>query len=370
MLYLFNSGYRPLYVTNVLNTLALPSGYNNEYRYKHSGESRQISPAFYSALPALRSGLDCVIVFIDRFGPQGYVYHPLRFGKFVSYRDVNDYIHFRVKLGNFVYPRNVQDFTRDLSQALQSQGIPRLTDNDPKNTRDGNYAIDADTIVGSVDSYQTGEDAWNSAVEQLSTVPSLATSDTQSPIFLRLDVYDRTARENVVPESRDLATLLPLKKNFPYDLVVTYRYRRQRTDQTAKERIEVAFGDGLKGQTSLTVDTHANSVPMSFSTKRYVEEARGYISFTAVRENGKPEVLITDRPLEYELAEAKGFWGQVIIALLLFSILSALIGIDLTKVQPLTMMALIHVAWPKILLGLFQTFVLFWLFRLIGKKLF
>ncbi len=34
MIYLFNSAFRALYRANVLNTLFLPEGYTNEYRYR------------------------------------------------------------------------------------------------------------------------------------------------------------------------------------------------------------------------------------------------------------------------------------------------------------------------------------------------
>jgi hypothetical protein len=146
VLYLFNSAYRPLYLKNVLNTLGFPQDCVNEYRYKHSGESRQIAPTLYSALSSIKSAEECVIIYIDRFSEDGYVYYPLRRAGFVMYRDVNEYVHFRVRLGPFIYPRDLAAFNRDLKQELTSQGLPTLTGGDPRNTRDGNYVIRSASI--------------------------------------------------------------------------------------------------------------------------------------------------------------------------------------------------------------------------------
>ena len=73
--------------------------------------------------------------------------------------------------------------------------------------------------------------------------------------------------------------------------------------------------------------------------------------------------------LQYEIGETVGFWVQVVVALLLFSFVGALIGVDFAKVQPLTLRGLASASWIKILLGFIQTCILFWLFRLIGKKI-
>ena len=214
-----------------------------------------------------------------------------------------------------------------------------------------------------------GDLAWNSAVEDLSHVRALDTSDKQASLFLKIEIHDRRKQKLLVPTSRDLTTFYSLNKNTPFDLVLTYRYPRQRTDQTARGHLKIDFGEALKGESGITIDTHANSLPIPFSTKRYVEEVSGALSISPVAEPG-PELLVCDRALQYELAEAGGFWVQITIALLLFSVVGALIGVDFTKLQPFTLRALLSAAWLKVVFGFLQTCILFWLFRLIGKKLF
>src|SRR5580704_7955048 len=118
MLYLFNSAFRPLYLKNVLNTLCLPAGCTNEYRYRHAGEPRYVAPGLYSSLPKLKVGTECVVIFIDRFAEGGYSYHPLRLADYVLYRDENEYIHFRIRLGQFIYAKNSADFEQTLLQDL------------------------------------------------------------------------------------------------------------------------------------------------------------------------------------------------------------------------------------------------------------
>jgi hypothetical protein len=369
VLYLFNSAYRPLYLTNVLNTLGFPQDCVNEYRYKHSGDSRQIAPALYSTLSSIRRSEECVIIFIDRFAEDGYVYYPLRRAGFVMYRDVNEYVHFRVQLGSFIYPRDLAAFNRDLKQALGPQGLPTLTGGDPRNTRDGNYAIQGASIFGNSDQYQVGNPAWNSAVEALVHTQALSTTPQQAPVFLMVEIQDQQKQRTAVPALESNASLYKLDKNKYYELMATYRFPRQRTEQTARGQLALAFGDSLKGQATLSIDTHANSVTIPFIARRYAEEASGVLTIGPVPKPGEPEILLGNFELRYELGESTAFWLQITLALILFSLVGALIGIDFVKIQPLTAKTLMHEAWPKLVLGAFQTGVLFWLFRLIGKKI-
>jgi hypothetical protein len=115
MIYLFNSAYRPRYVRNVLNTLYLPENCANEYRYRFTGDRPNISAGFYSGLGNLKSGNECVVMFIDRYAEGGYEYHPLRKAKFLGYRVQADYVYFTVQLLDFIYPQNLKRFKDNLT---------------------------------------------------------------------------------------------------------------------------------------------------------------------------------------------------------------------------------------------------------------
>jgi len=81
MIYLFNSAYRPLYTRNILNTIFIPPGGINEYRYSVRGNDIHIAPGSCSEFKNAPAGIPIVIIFIDRFGRSGYEYHPLRKGR-------------------------------------------------------------------------------------------------------------------------------------------------------------------------------------------------------------------------------------------------------------------------------------------------
>ena len=63
MLYLFNSAFRSLYLTNVMNTLFLPAGYTNEYRYRRKPDS-QIAPGLMEYLGQHKRAEACVVFVI------------------------------------------------------------------------------------------------------------------------------------------------------------------------------------------------------------------------------------------------------------------------------------------------------------------
>lgn len=271
MMYLFNSGYRPLYVKNVLNTIFLPSGYTNEYRYRYKGDPRHVPPAMYDQFTTLVQGTECVVCFIDRFAAQGYNYHPLRRGTYVSRREESDYIFIRVRLGDFIYPRNLSTFRQHIVQALGTAGLPALTGGDPESTNDGAYVIKCQSIFGQRDDYLSDDGAWTAAVRDLSGTRALASTPEQSPVFLRADIrQSATPGKRINPILRDNSARYELKKGNSCELLLTYRFPRQRTDQSARAQLEIKFGDNLRplGNTLINIDSHANSIITPFSFKR------------------------------------------------------------------------------------------------------
>jgi len=128
--------------------------------------------------------------------------------------------------------------------------------------------------------------------------------------------------------------------------------------------------DNLKalGDTSISIDSHANSVFVPFSSKRYIEDNRGSVAMAPVDENGQPRLVISDSRIQFRIKDSAGFWVQTAVALLLFSLAGAFIGIDFSKLCPFSLHALFDTAWPKLIAGIIQTGSLFWVFRLVGKK--
>jgi hypothetical protein len=369
MLYLFNSATRPLYAVNVLNTLLLPAGFTNEYRYRYTGDPRYIAPEMYSSLPSLKPGTECAIIFIDRYASGDYAFHPLRRASYVLHREINELAHFRVQMGEFVYPKDPATFSRQIVQALGPRGLPTLKEENPENERDGYYVIESESIFSPADQYRTGESAWNAAVESLSRMRSFETNPEQAPIFARVDVQGPHGK-TVAPVLRDGSAHWPLNKDEPYNLVLAYRYPRQLSDATAEACCTVTFGDNLRPQSAtVVVNSHANSVLVAFQAKRYVDDVAGSVRLSAQDQPGQPRTMLADAELPYELQDSKLFWLQLVCAFLLLSVLGAFLGTDLSKVRPLTLAGVLAaLTWPKIALGFAQALVLYWLFRLIGSK--
>jgi hypothetical protein len=373
MLYLFNSGFRPLYTRNVLNSLFLPEGCTNEYRYKYVGEPRYVPPAVYAKLPELSRGTDCVVTFIDRFAATGYSYHPLRRGKYLSYREAGGSVYFRIQLETFLYPRDFVAFGQHLRQALVPMGLPQLTGGDPENTNDGAYAILADSIFGQVSECLWGDEAWAAAVENLSDMRAFATNAEQSPVFIKVDVFPQSrSPKRISPIIRDDASVYKLKRNKRYELSVTYRFPRQRLDQGAKARAEINLGDNIRllGNTSIDIDSYTNSLLKPFISARETEDTSGSISLAALDGPSQPKLLMPDSSVFYNIGDSAAFWLQIVVAGLLFSVAGAFIGLDFSKIAPFSPQAVLTVGWPKLTAGVIQALALFWVFRVVGKKVF
>lgn len=321
MLYPFNSAFRPLYAANNLNTLSLPAGSTNEYRYRYTGDSRNISPDFYSSLRNLDSGHECVLIFIDRFAEGGYRYYPLRFAKFVMFRQESDYVFFRVQVSDYVYPRDLTIFNRDLVDALRSKGLPVLTDNDPSTAHDGFYAIQSESIFGDANLFEAGDRAWLSAVDGLASTRAYRTDNEQSPVFTRVVIKEKASTVPVTPHLRDGVGIFVLKKGRTYDLVISYKYPRQRIDQASRSVVKINCDPNLRllGQSFLNIDSNSNSVALSFVSVRYLEDTSGSIGLAVADPAERPNILLTGASMSYEITEPVDFWVKILIALVALS---------------------------------------------------
>jgi hypothetical protein len=369
MIYLFNSAFRPRYVKNVLNTLYLPEHCANEYRYRFTGDKPNISAGFYSGLGKLQSGIECVVTFIDRYGAGGYVYHPLRKATFLGYRIVADYVYLKVRLLDFIYPQDLQRFNQSLVGQLKDRSIPQLTENNPEYAHDGHYAIESDSVFGRFEDFKTKDDAWTTAVSALSSTKALRTDGDQWPVFVKAGIQNRKNAVALTPTIQNQAALFQFTKDQVFELVLSYRFPQQRIDNTSQCQVDIKLGENIKAlaASSLTVDSASNSAIVSFTTRRYAEDNRGNIELGTPSQT-KPQILLPDAPIEYFLEEGPAFWLQIIVALSLYAIAGAMIGVDFAKLNPFSWCELAKAALPRIALAAIQAVGLFWLFKRIGKK--
>ena len=377
MIYLFNSAIRPKYVRNVLNTLYLPQGCSNEYRYRHDESEPSVSAALMSKLESRLTDTDCIFIFIDRYGDKGYVYHPLRRAKLLGFRVAEGRLYAKVELATFIYPRDLPQLQRSLIGQLESGGLARLTQNDPENTNDGYYIMESDDIFGKRGEFYEGDGAWKVAVDNLAKTRSFAATEGQYSVFIKAIFNNRGTDDNsfLMPKPRHGNPAFTFIKDKSYELVLTYRFPKQAEDNTAQVSLDLTMGDILRplASTSFAIDSLSNSIVIPFSSKRNAEDNSGGIALrqstmSRAGEVSKCEVLLPDASIEYVLEDGTSFWVLVVLLLLTYSVASGFLGADLSKLHPFTWLGMVKELWPKFIIGIIQALSLFCLFRTIGKK--
>jgi len=383
MIYLFNSAYRALYTRNVLNTLFIPKDGTNEYRYRTRGVGANIAPDSYEAFMNSDSGEEVVITFIDRFGDNGYIYHPLRTATLVKCYPKQDRLHFRVQLKEFVYPRDIVTFNEILTHSLGPNGLPKLTNNDPFNASDGYYAINAGKIITPANDFHWEQDAWQKAAENLSKTKAFGEKAPQDDplqekddvprefLFVRCDISRESMRKKVVsPNLRKGWAAFDLVRGARYEFLLSYQYPPQLLNTSHTAVVEAKFGENLRvlGSRCINIDSYSNSLSLLLATKKHLEDNEDGVSFEFTSNRPTFKLIGPDARLLLRFRESKPFWIILVILLLAFTTLSVVIGADLTKISPLTTWNIIKALWPKSLAAFLQATVLFFLFRLMGKK--
>lgn len=378
MLYLFNSGYRPKYVKNVLNTLFLPKEGTNDYRYRYresNNSAPNINPADLEELESLERGTPAVVIFADRFGDEGYRYYPLRRATTVLQDKHNDYLFFRVNLGEFIYPIDIDSFQNNITSYLHPHGILSLTEEEPKNPNDGWYAVTGKNIFAQKDNFYTGSSAWSECVESIKYCKSFNSDfhssggDNRSEfIFIRCDIVNNSGN-NIAAELDGRRTVYSLTRGEEYELRLSYRYPSQDENTSRTASIDVNVGENLKSLSGSTVkiDSASNTPFYPFTTKKYVEENIDSISFRFYSKNDEVDVYGPDQKLQFKIKESTSFWVQLAAALLIFSISGVYIGADLSNVN--SAYSAITTLWDESLAGLVQAGMLFWVFRLVGRRI-
>lgn len=358
MIYLFNSAYRSLYTTNVLNTLFLPVGCTNEYRYRHSGTgSIHINPDSFNNFLNTESGIPVCIIFIDRFSKDGYTYHPLRLGNLVSVKDQDSRLYFKVALGQFVFPRSFDLFNQELIELLGEAGLPKLTGEDPLETSDGFYAIQGGNLIQG-DNFSFGDEAWGETVDRIRLTRAFRNySDdeeraeenvpSREAVFLQAKIIDKQGNE-ISGKTINGNGLLRINNTSNYQLRLTYRYPSQLDDPGCEASMEIVIGENLKsqGKTLISLDSYNNSIDIPFSTKKNLEEWNDSIGFKFTPSNKFAKILSHEKSLDFKFGESTTFWVMTIFFGFLYLFTGAL-----TAPDPFT--------WKEFLLGPFHNLPVF-----------
>jgi len=385
MLYLFNSGYRPKYVKNVLDTLFIPHGGTNEYRYRYKVSQGctdvvNINPESLEKFCELPKKTEAAVIFIDRFASGGYQYHPLRMASSVLQRKSTDYLFFRMQLNDFVYPRDIIAFNKNFELLMHPKGVAKLTDNEPKGRHDGWYAMFEDDLFAQTADFMFGTSAWTSCVNQLHQCFSFSSKEEVNAsgvekenhyVFMRCDLR-RNSKKTVTPSLIDNQAKFDLIKGGRYELELSYLYPKQLNDTDSKAILTVDLGDNLNqlGADDIDIDSFINSVPYHFSTKRNLEDYFDAICFNFKSAEEGVEIHGPGWQIPVRFRSSGWFWISIVLILILYGVLSVVIDADFSNIDPLTLCSALDALWINGIASVVQAFVLLWVFYLVGKRFF
>lgn len=375
MIYLFNSAYRPNYSKNVARTLFLPKGCVNEYRYKYRGARPNIDPTQVNEFKKLNRFYilrkqEVLICFIDRFAKNGYEYHPLRKGKLIKCYKDGDRLFFSVKLLDFVSPNENEEFN---SRIVNIGNLPKLTNNDPENSNDGFYAIKNNDITKENNSFKFGSDAWEKITNDIKDTRSFASNDNQETVFARLSLNSNMwFLKNKFPKIKKDNFYFKITKSHKYTLSLYYKYPNQVNNNSISLKLSSKDTLNVLSEESIPIDNYTNNSTINISSKKYIEDNRDNLKFEFTsNQDIEPENLISPNyTFSFKISEGISFWIQILIAIVLFVLSEITFSIDYSQITTITFDSILSEITPTKLIGTsLKAITLFWIFRLVGKKI-
>jgi len=360
MLFLFNSAFRLLYKKNVLNTLCLPEGFTTSYRYRCRGSHVHVDPQLIDKHGAWHRNEEVLIVYVDRFAKGGYRFIPIRKGESRKIYCRGDRCFFNVSMGKFVSASDVDAFNEIMRQKLADKDLPRLIGNDPENGEDGYYALRAANLDVNSFKLQIDDQAWAATVDEIAKTQPFD-SDATGPYFLSCRLLSKGNELKVSSFCRKYS----VHRGGQYELEVAYRYPMQLKDRTKHNQVEVTFDDALlpSGDRIIPIDSHANVVTMAFAVAKDPVTSDARIGFKSEIEGKTPDCKL----------ETRVSWGpflilQTIMAIILFALAGLLVSTN--KSELANWHRNIERGWLALKFGglFFQSLMILWLFRLLGRK--
>ena len=310
MLYLFNSAFRPQYRVNVLNTLYLPVGSVNRYRYNiadHVDDSANPAKLKHQAL----------IVFIDRhyYDPamnQMFRFHPLRTATLLETESDAGYMHYYVQLGDFVYPSDINRFQSRFREALGAK-VPHLPGNDPNERAHGAFAVDAsETSV----MMQYGDLGWTNLIQALSNAPDFNTAPNDRVVFAKTRLSREGETDALEPKVKGKNFYFQLIRGKSYELRVSYNFPANSIDPAASAALNIESGDNTRavGRDNFPIATVSNNENYRFSIANSATHLDGRIvcDFSSSRgyDQGNYEHVGTDRSIPFQIKDFSTVLGS------------------------------------------------------------
>lgn len=359
MLYLFNSAYRSLYLTNVLNTIFLPSGSVLKYRYNLE---KYVHNNIYTKNICKQQTL---ITFIDRFGKDGYEYLPLRLGKLIKTWKSTPHQFFLVELGEFIHPLPDTDFNNYFTENLREFNLPKIVNNDPMVKEDGLYAFKAPNIFENYHQTIKGGNALSQIVNNLEETKRYKSLTDRQFLFLNSEIYPAKKLDDPIsPTLNGLFSHSHLSSNRDYILKIKYFYPYQNLNPDIQNKLNVSFGEELvplSGE-QLNIDSYSNEIHYAFHTKRNMASNYSKIIITKKPADSDSSLFLTDESIPIKISVSR--WINVIIFCLFLSYF--IIEVSNGK-QTFTFT---FEYFKNLILPFSKTLVLFILFKIMGRSSF
>ncbi len=359
MLYLFNSGYRPGYTTNVLNTLFLPSGLTNKYRYRIDINVDT------SIANEIKTGDETLITFIDRFAESGYAYYPLRLGKFFQSYSEAGQLFFVIILGECIYPKKINEFQDLIKTNLSSAGLPKVVNEDRNSDNDGKYALISPNLINAQSSFLREDEAWSACINDISKTTAFKPTASNEYVFLKASIHSGRGHgkgeELKIKESTEGFSLFTEES---YILKLIYRYPMQNVDRNRVCSLSILKDDDIivgKGSTKLGVDKFGDEVRFLFSVRRNPQNLSGEFKVEVVSTGqGETKAYFPDAALSFRVFRN---WKErffTIIAFVVMVLSSTMIGSDFSKDKWFSAWALVF--------AVLQAGAIYYLYWKLGRK--
>ena len=338
MIYLFNSGFQPLYRRNIRKTMFLPSGAANQYRYRSNGERQNISRQVIASLRATKRGAQAAVIFIDRFAAEGYRFIPLRLAGYLDAWPDGDRHFVAVQLRDYVMARDLAAFNQKLVAALGEKGLPRRVGDGSDSTNDGEYVTEGPDPFQDTASYEFGQAAWEKIVSELYQAPIFKKADEGLPLFCRCRFRDeKAARKTAKALVSGTESCIQLTRGKGYIAELYYKIGDS-AQKTAGLRIELRHDDGIivTRPGTLAVDADSNTALIRVKPKIYAEEPTGSLEFLMCL--GDKEVPDSAISVPYEIKAKWTYLPWLIGLVVVFALCSAVKSYDLSKHLPSTML--------------------------------
>jgi hypothetical protein len=363
MLYLFNSSYDPLYQRNLLNTLFLPYGATNEYRYTMSDNRTNIQPT----IPEISSNLkgeDITISFIDRCatspnGTPSYKYYPIRRARFIRGMKDNDRYYILLQLLEYIFPAEVQTTSDSIANSLQ--GVAKLTNGNPLEKNDGYYFLHANNIFGDL-KFEQGNSAWSKSVATIANSRLFTSTPNNRYIFARAEIHEYENENKTLNGKigRNIRAYSRISKQKTYSLAITYDFPFLIQNHVTDTYLKMEASDNIYTLSNQKVElnSHSNRTEFNFEPKSDCADKNSNFKPTFYSTTAGVQIVAPDANLPLSIKESKSFWVQVILALLIFG-LSSLFK-DLFSNAAL---------YWNIAFTILQTGSVAWLWLVTGKKI-